>query len=85
MINNNIDICQLFSNVYITNGYIARSRSQSPWDILLFDPVRSAKCYVVLINKSIRIAFPIIVLFEESLRHVLSSIQDNYTSARFDS
>ena len=35
-----MDICQLFSNVYITNGYIARSRSQSPWDILLFDPVR---------------------------------------------
>ena len=26
-----MDICQLFSNVYITNYYIARSRSQ--WDI----------------------------------------------------
>ena len=83
MINNNMDICQLFSNVYITNCYIARSQSQ--WDILFLRSCSaSAKCSMMLINKSIRVAFPIIVLFEESLRHVLSSIQDNYTSARFD-
>ena len=35
-----MDICQLFSNVYITNYYIARSQSQ--WDILFFDPVPPA-------------------------------------------
>ena len=68
MINNNMDICQLFSNVYITNCYIARSQSQ--WDILFLRSCSaSAKCSIVLIEAS--------TTFKESIKMAKISYYHN--------